>query len=101
MVHWLPAEQPLPERLRRCTEFFHSQHFAEVPHEWLSSHMFATMKAMVRHGLVARRESARKRLQGVFGDIRHISLYAPYCDAIVVDKFMADLVRRPTIGLEQ
>lgn len=101
MMHWLPADLPLSDRLRRCTEFFQSQHFAEVPHEWLSSHMFATMKAMVKRGVFANRESARKHIRGLFGDIRHISLYAPYCDAIVVDKFMADLVKRPTVGLEQ
>lgn len=37
----------------------------------------------------------------MFEDIKHISLYAPYCDAIVIDKFMADLVRRPTVNLQK
>jgi hypothetical protein len=101
MMHWLPNDQPLPERIGRCIEFFQSPHFSEVPHEWLSSHMFATMKAMVKRGTFANREEARKRLSGVFEDIRHISIYAPYCDAIVIDKFMADLVCRPTVGIEQ
>lgn len=101
MMHWLPKDQPLPERIGRCIEFFQSPHFSEVPHEWLSSHMFATMKAMVKRGTFANREEARKRLNGVFEDIQHISLYAPYCDAIVIDKFMADLVCRPTVGIEQ
>jgi hypothetical protein len=101
MMHWLPKDQPLPERIGRCIEFFQSPHFSEVPHEWLSSHMFATMKAMVKRGTFSNREEARKRLNGVFEDIQHISLYAPYCDAIVIDKFMADLVCRPTVGLQQ
>ena len=101
MIHWLPKDQPLPERIGRCIEFFQSPHFSEVPHQWLSSHMFATMKAMVKRGTFASCEEARKRLNGVFEDIQHISLYAPYCDAIVIDKFMADLVCRPTVGLQQ
>ena len=100
MMHWLPKDQSLPERIARCIEFFKSPHFSEVPHEWLSSHMFATLKALVQHGAFSNREDARKRLSGVFEDIRHISRFAPYCDAIVIDKFMADLVCRPTVGIE-
>ncbi len=101
MMHWLPKEQSVPERVRRCREFFQSQQFAEVPNEWLSSHMFATMREMVKRGTFSKRDEARKRLSGVFEDIKHISLYAPYCDAIVIDKFMADLVGKPTVNLEK
>jgi len=101
MMHWLPKDQPLPERIAQCIEFFKSPHFSEVPHEWLSSHMFATLKAMVQHGAFSNREDARNRLSGVFEDIKHISRFSPYCDAIVIDKFMADLVCRPTVGIEQ
>ncbi len=56
---------------------------------------------MVRHGAFASPESARKGLNGVFEDVQHISLYAPYCDAIYVDKFMADLIARPTVAIEK
>lgn len=99
MMHWLPEDLPPPERVRRCIEFFQSQHFAEVPNEWLSSHMFAAMREMVKRGTFSNRGEARQRLSGVFEDIKHISLYAPYCDAIVIDKFMADLVSQPTVNL--
>lgn len=101
MMHWLPEDQPLPERVLRCIDFFQSPHFAQVPHKWLSSHMFATMREMVKHGTFSKREDARRPLKGMFGDIKHISLYAPYCDAIVIDKFMADLVSRPTVDLQK
>lgn len=63
--------------------------------------MFATLKDMVKRGAYANREAARKRLSGVFDDINHISLYAPYCDAFVMDTPMAALVQQPTVGLEQ
>lgn len=101
MMHWLSKDQSLPERVQRCTEFFRSPHFAEVPYHWLSSHMFATMREMVKRGTFSNRDEARRRLSGVFEDIKHISLYAPYCDAIVIDKFMADLVGKPTINLQE
>jgi len=101
MLHWLPEEQPLVDRMRRCMEFFASEHFAHVPNLWLEARMFATLKSMVKRGAYANREEARKRLSGVFEDFKHIALYAPYCDAFVMDTPMADLVRQPTVGLEQ
>lgn len=99
MMHWLPKDQPLSERVWRCMEFFQSRHFSEVPKEWISSHMFGTMREMVKRGAFSNRERARDRLSGVFEDIKHISLYAPYCDAIVIDSFMAELVGTSTVDL--
>ncbi len=101
MMYCLPKDQPLPERVRRCIDFFQSPHFAEVPYMWLSSHMFATMREMVKRGTFSNRKEARQRLKGVFEDIKHISLYAPYCDAIVIDIFMAGLVCMPTVNLQK
>jgi len=100
MMHWLPEDQSLQERVQRCTEFFRSPYFSEVPYVWLSSHMFATMREMVKRGAFSNRNEARGRLSGMFEDIKHISLFSPYCDAIVIDKFMADLVSKPTINLQ-
>ncbi|MDP3227152.1 MAG: hypothetical protein Q8N13_04140 [Acidovorax sp.] len=101
MMHWLPDEQSPADRLRRCAEFFASDYFAQVPKLWVEARMFATLKDMVKRGAYANRDAARKRLSGVFDDIKHISLYAPYCDAFVMDTPMADLVQQPTVGLEQ
>jgi len=101
MLHWLPEEQLFVDRLRRCIEFFASEHFANVPHLWIEARMFATLKGMVKRGAYANRDEAHKRLSGIFEDFKHISLYAPYCDAFVMDKPMAELVRQPTVGLEQ
>lgn len=96
----LPKELSELEQLQRCAEFFNSEHFAEVPHQWISARLFATLKAMVKRGAFANRSEARKRLSGIFEDITHISLYAPYCDAFVMDTPMAELVRQPSVGLE-
>lgn len=96
----LPRDMPELEQLQRCADFFRSEHFTEVPHEWLSARLFATLKSMVKRGAYANRLEARKRLSGVLEDIKHISLYAPYCDAFVMDTPMAELVRQPSVGLE-
>ncbi|MGF6527649.1 hypothetical protein [Variovorax sp. PvP013] len=101
MMHWLPEDQSVVDKLRRCAEFFGSEHFSNVPNHWIYSHMFATLKEILKAGGLTNPDTARKTLTGAFEDIRHISLYAPYCDAIVIDNFMADLVSRPGIRLEQ
>jgi len=101
MLHWLPDEQPVGDKLNRCAEFFKSEHFNQVPLLWIEARMFATLKAMVKRGAYANRDDARRRLNGVFEDIKHIALYAPYCDAFFMDQPMAELVRQPTVGMEQ
>lgn len=97
----LPKDMPELEQLQRCADFFKSEHFAEVPHEWLSARLFATLKSMVKRGAYANRSEAHKRLSGVFEDIKHISLHAPYCDAFVMDTPMAELARQPSVGLSR
>lgn len=101
MLHCIPDEIPPMDSLNYCAQFFQSAHFAQVPNEWLSARMFATLKDMVKRGSYMNRKEAIKRLSGVFFDITHISMYAPYCDAFIMDTPMADLVRQPTVGLEQ
>lgn len=101
MLQLLPAQIAGEHRINRCAEFFHSQHFFNVPSEWISSHLFAALKAMVKRGAYCNRTDASKRLSGIFDDISHISVYAPYCDAFVMDASMADLVRQPSVQLEQ
>ncbi|WP_115687639.1 hypothetical protein [Cupriavidus taiwanensis] len=100
MRHCLPKVMPLREQLQRCAQFFQSEHFAQIPYQYMSARMFAALKHQVKHGAYANREDAKRRLSGVFYDVKHISLFGPYCDAITVDGPMAGLVRQPTVGLE-
>jgi hypothetical protein len=101
MLHWLPDEQPLGDKLKLCADFFRSEHFNHVPMLSIEARMFATLKAMVKRGAYSNRVDAHRRLIGVFEDIKHIALYAPYCDAFFMDQPMAELVRQPTVDLEQ
>lgn len=97
----LPDEMPPDEKLRRCWQFFASDHFKLVPTQWLASHMFATLKAQVKAGSYINRERALNRLSGVFFDIKHISIYAPYVDAFIMDQPMAELVSHPGVRLTE
>jgi hypothetical protein len=101
MLELVPASIMGPDRIQRCMDFFNSAYFAKVPNEWISARLFATLRDMVKRGAYSDRDEAKKRLTGIFDDIAHVSMYAPYCDAFVMDTPMAELVRQPTVSLEQ
>ena len=100
LFHYFPEEMRLEEKLRKIGEYFKSNYFFEIPYLWLSVRMFAVLKDMVKRGAYTDREAAIKRLRGFFQDINHVSTYAPYCDAFIMDQAMAALVTDPRIALE-
>lgn len=97
----LPDDMPFDQKLEWCREFLASEHFKVTPYQWLTAHMLATLKTMVKDGAYINRGRALQRLSGFFYDVKHIATYAPYVDAFVMDQPMADLVGRPTVDLEQ
>lgn len=101
MLRLRPQGVPMERWLLKCGDFFRTSHFKETPYQWISAHIFATLKAMVKSdGAFSNRERARRRLNGFFYDVKHIATYAPYVDAIMVDQPMAELVARTTVALE-
>jgi len=101
MLDILPSGIQGPDRLQRCVDYFNSTYFEQVPNERISAHLFATLREMVKRGAYSNRDEAKNRLSGIFDDIAHVSTYAPYCDAFVMDTPMAELVRQPTVALER
>lgn len=97
----LPSDMPWKDRLRKTMAFFSSEHFVRMPSQQLFARLFATFKAQVRHGAYLNRGEAPKRLSGLFHDVWHAATYAPYCDAYVTDRAMAELMRHPKVRLER
>lgn len=100
LIHILPKTTPPPQALRLCMTYMHSETFAKLPYLSIEATTFATLKAMVKEGAYANREKAKRKLRGFFNDVGHIATYAPYCDAFVMDKAMAELMKKPQIALE-
>ena len=100
LLNCLPEEMLPEERMKQVGVFFSSSHFSEIPYQWLSARVYATLKDMVKRGAYVNRDSALQRLGGFFQDVNHISTYAPYCDGFVMDKPMASLVTDPHVDLE-
>lgn len=96
-----PKDLPLDVRFNKVMEFFASPYFANIPHLYLSTRLYARLKESVKDGWYSKRENAFKKLGGLFQDVKHIATYAPYCDAFVMDKAMAELVSDSRINLEQ
>jgi hypothetical protein len=100
MMDILGRDKNYDERLRICGSFFRSDHFKNTPFHWLSARMYAALKDMVRRGAYKDIEEAKRRLRGFFYDVNHIATYAPYCNSIVLDAVMAELVSHPNVALE-
>ncbi len=102
LLRMVPKEVSEEGRLRVCAEFLmQSEHFRNTPSHYLAARVYATVKDMVKRGAYTNREKALKIFNGFFYDVKHLSTYAPYCDAFLLDKRMADIVSKPTVGLEQ
>lgn len=99
LMHYGAKHLPGPLRMQRIVAFFESEHFANVPVERISAEFFALLRGMVRRGAFVSREKALKRFKGFFFDVRFISTYAPYCDAMVVDTVMHRWATDPLIDL--
>jgi hypothetical protein len=92
-------KQPAPLRMQRIQAFFQSDYFANVPEARIGSEFFALLRHRLRRGEYKNKEKNRDRFGGLFYDIRFISTYAPYCDAMVVDNLMFQWATDPLIDL--
>lgn len=99
LLSCLPKNQPVEVSLGQVIDYFSSPHFANVPYIQVSARIFAAFKAMVRGGSYRDSDRAIKELSGIFYDIKHVSTYAPYCDAFVMDNAMASIVSNGRVGL--
>ncbi len=69
--------------------------------QYLKPRMHATIKSMVKGGKFTNKDLALKKFKCYFYDVAHVSTYAPYCDALVMDQVMVDLVCQSTVDLER
>ena len=100
LLQCLPKEMSVEQKMNCVKTFFCSSHFSEIPYQWVSTRIYATLRNMVKLGAYKNRESALQRFSSFFQDVSHISTYAPYCDGFVMDKQMASLMSNPHIALE-
>jgi hypothetical protein len=101
MRHYFPEDTNVGEQLKECSKFFKTPHFAALPYQYIRARSSALLKEKVKHGAYANHERALEAVGGFFYDLEHIGHYAPYCDAIAMDKPMAELMKSSRIDLEE
>ncbi len=84
-------------RMQRIQAFFASEYYANVPHERIGSEFFAMLRQRLSEGAYRDEVKNRNRFGGLFYDVRFIAAYAPYCDAMFVDKLMHQWATDPLI----
>jgi len=82
------------QRAIEIMKFWHWDRQREIPHQRISSYLFAAVARRVVMG--------EKRIvdRGLMNDVRTISTYAPYVDALFIDKRCAALLEEEPLATE-
>lgn len=102
-VDWLLEclpDVPYQDALRMLGNFFRSEHYNQIPYLWISTRIYACVKDEVQKGAYTNREEAIEKFRGLYGDIKHVATYAPYCDALFMERKMTAYLSDPRINLE-
>ena len=94
-------QDAIEDGLRVLGNFFRSEHYNQIPYLWITARIYACVNDEVQKGAYMNREKAIDRLRGLHGDIKHAATYAPYCDAIFMEKKMTVYLSNPRINLER
>lgn len=84
--------KPLEERFNSVREFLVSEYFQKVPYINISAGLWAIIRCKIKQKQVLtslREKKLKEEVRGFSQDITHLSIYAPYCDAIFTEKRMA------------
>lgn len=81
-------KMPMKDRVERIRKFFTSDYYTNVPCEQIGACIFALLRQRVYEGAYRNDEKAAIALAGLFFDVRFISAYAPYCNAMFLDNQM-------------
>lgn len=99
LLQYVPQDQ-MKEGLKIIGDFIRSEHYNQIPYLWIGARVYACLNEEVQGGAYTNREKAIKKLRGLYGDIKHAGTYAPYCDAIFMEKKMTAYLSDPRINLE-
>ncbi len=101
MLRYTMDRFPMDLWFQKPVEFFQSTYYSNLPYIQISCRVQAALAELVRGGAFSNTEKNRTRFRGFFHDVKHISIYAPYCDIIVVDRAMASLMKNQRLNIPQ
>lgn len=77
--------------LRETVKFLNWPKNRSLPHHWISAHLFAAIADRLARG------QKRRPSRGMMNDIKAISLYGPYVDAMFLDNECASLLEEKAL----
>jgi hypothetical protein len=77
--------------LRETVKFLNWAKNHSLPHHWTSAHLFAAIADRLARG------QKRRPSRGMMNDIKAISLYGPYVDAMFLDNECASLLEEKAV----
>lgn len=79
----------------RLDSFLFSDHFKHVPSIDISSGLWAILKEKIKQQqfLTEKTRNVEEKVRGIPFDIEHLSVFAPYCDAIFTENKMAEWLK--------
>lgn len=87
------GENDIDGRIEEIKNFLKSNYFANVPYVNISSALWAFIREEVATNrfltVNSKLENIKKDIRGIVFDIEHLSVFAPYCDLIYIEKRMA------------
>lgn len=101
MGKYFPEDTSWDLKWPQIARFFDSEHFATIPYQRLSARIFAAFRHEIKQGKYTNREKAWEALGGFYYDLDFIATFAPYCDAMFIDKSMAGLIADKRIGIQK
>lgn len=99
LLQYLRPDQ-IKDGFKILGRFFRSEYYNQIPYLWIKSRIYAGVKDEVQRGAYTNRDKAIDKLRGLYDDIKHAATYAPYCDAIFMEKKMTAYLSDPRINLE-
>ncbi|HEY8009565.1 MAG TPA: hypothetical protein VIE67_01035 [Rudaea sp.] len=87
------------DRLAKVRDFLRSDSFSAIPYVDASCRIFASLRKAVRRGELPTAERAEEAMFGFGQDMEMISVFAPYTDAVFMDRAMHRWITDKECGL--
>lgn len=82
----------MPPISGKTRSFLISEHFEKIPHVNISAGLWAIIKREIKEKRFlasSNQTKQQEQVRGILNDIEHLSIFAPYCDAVFTEKTMA------------
>lgn len=94
LFHIVDRTEEWSEKINNIKNFLNSNYFSNIPHINISTGLWTMLKQEIKKKQFPQNEEKiKEQVKGIQFDIEHLSVFAPYCDAVFTEKRMARWLR--------